>query len=196
MKKFNKFLRAIGGKYFIDEDGFKHKADQWEHLVVRIASYRKRAGKPPGNPEQEILDQVCARQPEYCQEDKLPVPAQRAIAAANESTRASSRAITQWLASILRSRRIGGAQQVPREEARRRAAICAGCPMQKSFSSSCGSCKAMRKTAKQILFGGNTSVGEKLKGCRVLGEDTSTSVHISQDPSSNPALPANCWRKS
>ncbi len=195
MKKFNRFLRAIGGKYFIDEDGVKHKADQWEHLAVRVASYRKRAGKPPGDPEQEILDQVCARQPDYCQEKNLPVPAQRAIATANESIRASSRAITQWLINILRLRRVGRAQPVSREEARRRAAICAACPMQKDFSSVCGSCKAMRKTAKQILFGGNSPVGEKLKGCRVLGEDTSTSVHIQQDPSSNPALPGHCWRK-
>jgi len=195
MKKFNKFLRPVGGKYFIDEDGVKHKADQWEHLFVRVASYRKRAGKPPGNPEQEILDQVCARNPDYCQEAKPSAPVQRAVAAANKSTRASSRAVVQWLVGILRLRRVGGAQPVSREEARRRAAICAGCPMQKALSSNCGSCKAMRKTAKQILFGGSSSIGEKLKGCRVLGEDTSTSVHIQQDPSGNPELPGNCWRK-
>jgi len=195
MKKFNTFLRPVGGKYFLDADGVKFRGDQWEHVAARLRSYRKRAGQPPGDPEQEILDQVCARQPEYCQEAKPSPPAQRAIAAANEFSRASSRAITQWLVSILRLRRVGGAQPVPREEARRRAAICAGCPMQKAFSSVCGSCKAMRKTAKQILFGGSSSIGEKLKGCRVLGEDTSTSVHISQDPSANLALPANCWRK-
>lgn len=194
MKKFNTMLRPVGGKYFVDADGVKFKGEQWEHVAARLRSYRKRAGQPPGDPEQEILDQVCARQPEYCQETNLPVPVKRPDDH-QETRRASSKAITNWLVSILKLRRVGGAQQVPREEARRRAAICAACPKQKSFSSSCGSCKAMRKSAKQILFGGSSSVGEKLKGCSVLQEDTSTSVHIQQDPSGNPALPAKCWRK-
>jgi hypothetical protein len=190
--KFNRHLHPQGGRFFRDEDGVVHKADSWPALATKVASYRKRAGKPPGDPRAEIEAQVCARHPEYCQEPpSRPVPRQTAP----DSPMSSSKAITRWLAGILRLRRIGGAQQVPREEARRRAAICATCPMQKAFATVCGSCKAMRKTAKQILFGGNTSVGEKLKGCRVLSEDTSTSVHLTQDPSGNPALPANCWRK-
>lgn len=190
--RFNRHLHPQGGRYFVDEDGVTHRGDSWPALATRVINYRKRAGKPPGDPRAEIEAQVCARQPQYCQADP-PAPTRRQEAP--DSPRSSTKAITRWLVSILKLRRIGGAQQVPREEARRRAAICAVCPKQKAFSSVCGSCKAMRKTTKQILFGGSSSVGERLKGCSVLSEDTSTSVHIQQDPSGNPGLPENCWRK-
>jgi len=191
-ERFNKFIHPQGGKFFEDSDGVRHKADQWEHLVNRVASYRKRAGKPPGDPRAEIESQVCARQPGYCiQERSMPGP----VRPERENPGQMTKKIMKWLAGILNLRRAGKAKKISREEARRRSTICAQCPQQRKMSLVCGACNATRKSAAVVLLGSEQRIKPDLGGCRILQEDTSISVHLEQAPAENPELPPECWRK-
>lgn len=202
MKKFTRFnpnLWPQDGRFFIDEDGVKHKADQWEHLAVRLATYRKKAGKPPGDPHAEIEAQVCARQPGYCRETQQVPSTPREVARQQTSPRYNpgqlTKRVVRWLLSMLKARRAGGAKRVTPAEARRRAEICARCPMQRGLSQACGSCTATKKQAAEVLMAGARRVPQELNGCVALGEDTSISVYIEQDPAKPDGLPAECWRK-
>ena len=195
-ERFNRHLYPDGGRYFLDEDGFKHKSDNWPSLAIKVANYRKRAGKPPGDPKAEIEAQVCARQPTYCQHDPPPPSRQASQQAVfRENAGALTKSAMRWLAGMLTAKRSGGIRKVSTEEARRRAAICASCPMQRDFSGVCGACKATRKQAGALILGTEKRVNSALKGCLALKEDTAISVHIEQPATGNPELPANCWRR-
>jgi hypothetical protein len=192
--KFNRHLHPQGGRWFRDEDGIVHKATSWPELAVKVKVYRERAGKPAGNPQAEIEAQVCARQSDYCQENPVaPTRPMRAETPGNPKT--STQRILRWLASVLNLRRAGRAKKVSREEARRRAEICARCPRQQKLSSVCGACNATRKSAAAVLLGNDKRVNSELGGCRILHEDTSVSVHLVLEPVTNPELPENCWRR-
>lgn len=201
MKKFTRFnpnLWPQGGRFFIDEDGVKHKADQWEHLAVRLATYRKKAGKPLGDPHAEIEAQVCARQPGYCQ-DSIPAPPVPPVVVRQQNqprfnAGQLTKRVLRWLLNLLKLRRAGSARRVSLAEARRRADICSRCPMQRGLSSVCGSCTSTRKQAAQVLIG-DRRLPNPLQGCLALGEDTMISVQIEQDPAQQEGLPPNCWRQ-
>jgi len=195
-ERFNKHLHPQGGKFFIDEDGIKHKAEQWEFLVNRLIQYRERAGKSPGNPKEEIEAQVCARQPGYCQSTSGTPAQPRLPRKIIDNPRTMTHKILRWLAAVLNLRRAGKARKVAREEASRRAEICARCPQQRKLSAVCGACNTTRKSAASVLLGNEKRVNVELGGCRILHEDTSISVHLELEPGNNTELPAECWRKS
>lgn len=52
------------------------------------------------------------------------------------------------------------------------------------------------KSVKAVILAGRAEIQKTIAACGSLGEDTSISVHITQPPSSDPALPENCWRKN
>lgn len=195
---FNRSLAPQGGRYFIDEDGVKHKAENWDFLALRLANYRKRAGKPPGDPKAEILAQVCARQPSYCQE-MGPAPAPAPVGrVAGDGERGSSGKLTErvlrWLSSVVALRRSGGAQRVSPSEAARRAAICAGCQFNRQLNQTCGTCNRTRKMTAEALVGGQR-VNGKLGGCKVIGQDNSIAVHLDLPKGTEEGLPGHCWRR-
>lgn len=192
MKRFNPHLRPIDGRYFIDEDGIKHKAENWPALALRVANYRKRNGKPPGDPVREIEEQVCARQPDYCRET-MPVTRVEIV---RENSGELSKKVMRWLSWIVSQKRIGKLRRVPREEMQRRADICSRCPLQRGLNQSCGQCKETRKTTRIAVLETERRVNSQLKGCLALGEDTELSVHFQQTASTNPELPAECWRRT
>lgn len=195
MKKWNSNLYPTGGRYFIDEDGIKHRDSSWDLLARRVASYRKRAGKPPGDPAAEIQAQVCARLPHYCVEQEAPSrPSPRPVRAAIGSGALTERAL-KWLAGVLSERRAGGAGTVSRAVAAQRARICAGCPFNRGLNQSCGQCNNTRKEAAKALVEGGQRVNSRLGGCQVLGVDNSVAVHLDLPRDNREGLPGHCWRR-
>lgn len=63
--RLNPGLHIPGGTRFRDADGLWHYAEDLEKLVVVVRDYRARIGRPPGEPEQEILKQLYERYPRY-----------------------------------------------------------------------------------------------------------------------------------
>lgn len=195
--RFNPNIYPAGGRYFIDEDGVKHKAENWDMLAVRLAGYRKRAGKPPGNPVEEIHAQACARQPGMCGDTSpqavvVPpnVPTTSRLTVGDLTNR-----VAKWYAHLLGMKRRNEIGKVGRDEARRRAAICATCPLQRDVSSACGACKASRRAASDAIMQGESRVNTKLKACQPLGEDTGLAVHLNLGPTGDGGLPGHCWRR-
>lgn len=196
MKTWNSNLYPTGGRFFVDEDGVRHRDSSWELLARRVASYRKRAGKPPGDPLAEIQAQVCARLPQYCVDtDVQPAPAPRRAAREPIGSGALTERVLKWLADMLNLRRAGGAGKVSAAVAAQRARICAGCPMNQGLNQSCGRCARTRKEAAGVLLEGTQRVNGKLGGCKVLGVDNSVAVHLDLGRDNRDGLPGHCWRR-
>lgn len=196
MIKMNPNLYPDGGRYFLDEDGTKFKAENWDFLARRVANYRRRAGKPAGDPEAEIMAQACARQPNLCAEENVgpsPPPSQPIVVRENAGN--LTKRVTKWLSVVLTQFRGSKLAKVDRSEAKRRAEICKHCPLQRALSEVCGSCKRTRKGVVESILRSERRVNEELKGCLALGEDTSLSVHLSLPATGDGSLPGHCWRR-
>lgn len=70
-----------------------------------------------------------------------------------------------------------GFTQVPQEEAERRAAICAVCPLNIGLAG-CAICRSSLKAGRDALMQARTSQDVKLEACGVCGCDLKTSVHV------------------
>lgn len=72
--------------------------------------------------------------------------------------------------AVLLSHLLGGRKVVSQEEAERRAAICAPCPRNSTFSKPCGGlCPELEDVVKAVVGGGKTSLDDKLEACSVCG---------------------------
>lgn len=172
---------------FFDTDGSHHTARDWDELAAKIIGYRERRRLPPGNPQQEIVDQACSRWSDRCI-DASPRNLRQLGPELN-------RRILSWIGNIVAFiHKIGFVDKV---EAARRAAICAACPRQASWQDSCASCRSqINRVAKELLDGHPfTDQMKALNGCDALGEDTRVSIWLSQEPVNVAGLPEHCWRK-
>lgn len=193
MKWFKKNLWPPGGRYFIDEDGIKHKGDNWQQVVLRVTNYRKRAGKPPGDPEGELKAQVCARLPELCRPEEPKRVMRAAPPVGRNQVGPMTERVLKWIAEMLREARAGRLSRVSAAEAARRAAICAQCPMNRQLNQSCGTCKRSRADATKAITG--KAANDKLGGCKVLHTDNGIAVWLELPADNRDGLPGHCWRR-
>lgn len=184
MNTLNPNVYPKGGHYFKESDGTKIVGQTWSGVVSRVANYRRRAGLPPGNPDQEVVDQACARDPSLCRNDNG--------VRAEQTKRASLKSrVLQWLAL---ARANNESPSVPEEVARARANICASCHLNTEVGKGCGSCKqALGEARKEIL--GRTRQDARLHGCAETGEDNGVAVWLERPTIDSAALPPHCWRK-
>lgn len=187
----NKHIFPPGGFYFIDAEGVRFDAENPLKLSFAIREYRLLNNKPAGNPIQEINDFTCARYPTGCRGAEA-----KPLAPAGEHLPLSAR-VTRWLAIIIRAMGRLPGSYVSKIEASRRAAICLACPQQASWLTGCSSCAGgTLRLSFAARRGQEAAGGEKLLGCKILGEDTRTSVFLeSLKPSEREDLPAPCWRR-
>jgi hypothetical protein len=185
---FNQNLYPPDGYIFHDEDGVLHRGDSWKNLRELVTDYRARNGKPPGDLEREIDAYHCAKYPGLCHAD-IPLPPQPP-----RGTHLTAR-VLNWLGHLMQEVRRSATRFVSREEAKRRAAICAVCPAQSSLPDVCETCISTIKSSRRVTLGEEGPVHKSLHPCGILGEDAQISVHLEQKPSTEAALPAHCWRK-
>lgn len=95
-----------------------------------------------------------------------------------------------------------GMQKTPQEEAERRAAICAACPMNQPDKGFCVGCamKNLADKTRELVSNWSTSQDEQLQSCDVCGCVLTLKVHIPKDQMDHRELrdkwPSNCWMKS
>lgn len=180
------------GYFFRESDGATLHDTSWKRVIARVAAYRRRAGLPPGDPEREVHEQGCQRNPNLCYDDTSP---------AAVVTRKAERRITvkgmvlKWFLAMrdkVRNNHIGF---VSAGEAARRASICQGCPKNVDYPGGCSSCKTAVRESRAAILGGRP-VNPRLNACSVLGEDTACSVHLDDHRVLNNDLPGHCWRKA
>lgn len=202
--EFNSHLYPPLGFIFREGDGTKFRAKSWQELEQKVAEYRAQRG-PVGDVKGDILRQVCDTQPAVCRDShpppppRPPRPPDRVMPPSQVTTSRIwgdvTARVSNFVNHMLGKVRQGTVSQVPRGEARNRANICANCAMQQVIASSCGGCVSAIKFARGIILGGEGSIEPRLQACRVLGEDTATSVHLVLKPEADPQLPDHCWRK-
>jgi len=186
--RMNPNLYPPDGYSFQDADGVLHRGESWRHLRMVVTAYRTRNRKPAGDLDAEINAYHCAKYAGLCYGNN-PVP--HPVASGSSVTAK----VANWIGTILGEFRRGLLRLVSREEAKRRAAICAVCPAQSSLSTVCSSCIASVESARRALLGDAGPVHQSLYPCGLLGEDCQLSVHLALKPSVEKSLPANCWRK-
>lgn len=174
------------GYNFKESDGATIKASSWKGLFKKVARYRALNKLAPGNPEQEVTAQMCAREPAMCYEEG---------SVTREQTKKASLKgrVLAWLSHRHRN---PGALVFTSDpnivEVRR--AVCAACPLNQPLSEGCSSCKkVVLELRKSIL--GNRFLDGRLNGCSVIGQDNPTAVYLEDQTLADPNLPAHCWRK-
>lgn len=189
---FNENLYPEGGWWFRDADGVKHVGSSFRALLNTVRAYRERAAIEVGELEAEVVNQLCARNPGYCREEVqrvVPTPS-----GPRNTISTLAQKVSSWVSQRFADRRMGRTKKVSAGEAKRRAQICAKCPKQLAFPSTCGGCKEnVNRLAAEAVA--NEVLDHSLQCCSVLSEWTPTSVWIDAPPEMNPDLPLECWRK-
>jgi hypothetical protein len=190
--RINPDVFPTGGWNFVDPDGVTHNGASLKHLVERVTDFRVRRGVPVGDPFQEVTNYLCSNNPMACKDGirKAPKP----VSALN----AFSGQVALWMSRVYRGMLRLPDTRVSRQVAETRSAICARCPHQQSWQSSCGGCSnSILQVGIQIRNSQDVKNAAALRGCEMLAEDTRTSVWLDRlQPVHNPSLPENCWRKA
>lgn len=105
--------------------------------------------------------------------------------------------IVRWVRAMYQFATTNKLQLVEQEEAERRAAICAACPLQIP-TSGCWGCKGIAGMLPAIAGARKTSYDMQLKACGVCGCYNAVSVHLPIDIQQDPSLsfPDYCWKKA
>lgn len=175
-----------GGYFFVELDGTTIRAsNNWSGVIARVAAYRKRNNLAPGNPNEEVHAQACARNPNACHEAQDPVTMKQIKIATLKGR------ILAW-AAALRARK--PLPFVDEALMGARANVCAGCPSHSAVAGGCGSCKKAIKAVRDDILEGRPVDG-RMAGCAELGEDTGISTWLAEPTVPNGTLPPCCWRR-
>lgn len=187
MMTINGNLFPKEGYYFLEQDNVRISADGWPGVIARVKNYRARAGLPPGNPDVEVVEQACKRNPGLCRQDNQVYSAQ--LKTTNLKTR-----IFQWFAAIQKLMQSEPLTFSNEKDARDRAQTCSTCPFNKSLPQGCATCKQAVDEARKSIIGGRFQ-DARIHECDVLAEDLNVSRWIEQVRLENGELPGFCWRK-
>lgn len=151
-----------GGGYRIKDplSGQELSGTTFDQVLAKAVASRKANGLPIGL---EFADEVeswcCASQPVECK-DVDPLKPRKKRLTLDDMIRG---------AKVLISFKLGGSRTVSREEAERRAAICAKCYMNSGYQRPCSVCHELSDLVRSITGGHQTSLDKKLFACHVCG---------------------------
>jgi hypothetical protein len=190
MQDINPNLYPSGGWVFVDARGSKIEGDSKDHLIQEVAAHYLRTGRDAAKAEEDVVEQICSRQPDLCRTS-------RKMEVRTTPDQIFMLRVIQWLSRIRLNVASWKKPFVSFEEASRRANICRKCPEQRTWREYCVGCTAGAAHLGEVLRGGRkVEREEELLGCRILQEDTKTSVWIDGlRPAESDELPAVCWRK-
>ena len=188
--KINVNLFPRLGYRFKERDGsWIVSTNSWTEVMAKVENYRKRNHLPVGNVEAEVMNSACKENPGYCSEENPETLRMRKVVSLKGR-------VLSWLNLFRRTKdKSGHLDFVQREEAAKRAEICAKCQNNEGLPEGCASCRATLKANRESILGNKRLIDQRLKGCLVLGEDLPTSVWLDRVTEENGALPPQCWRK-
>jgi hypothetical protein len=181
-----------GGFHYMEGD-HRIESHSYQALADAVMKYRLNNKIPVGNPLKDVLDYVCNNHPHFCTRHQPVNPGSKPSLASRVAT---------WMAHLYQTSRSLVLEHafVSQEEADRRTAICASCPLNEDWRQGCGTC---RESTKQIGFtfraGRKAKDEDKLMACSVLAQENATAVWLNVLPSATTEerkqLPDHCWRK-
>jgi hypothetical protein len=176
------------GFVFKDSDGTTHSGDSWAGVIVRVQNYRRRQGGPVDSVESEVIFQACLKNPILCKEDNGITRAARKIVSLKGR-------VLQWLNALRGVKEKEGLRYVDPDMHAARTDVCVRCPLNKSMTEGCSSCKAALDSLRDELVGRRGRTDARITACPVLGEYLPVSTWIDVPTEVNADLPAECWRK-
>lgn len=197
------------GGYHYEENGKKIVEDaiSYEDLIERLAKYRAANGLPLGDPQRDVDRYICTNYPNMCG-GQMPTPVDDGtdpieLCYGQPVKRTPRERVMQWAAN--RMQKVGQIELVDRDEANRRATVCAMCPMKRRWNEpveGCPGCNAYVEEAEVNLFKIRRAKHTDLQigghMCDVAGHDLETASFL-EEPAlrhrRNYAglLPSNCW---
>ena len=157
-----------GGWHFPAEPGIILRSDSYQQLEDMLLKHRMRMGQRTNAVRQEIDRYFCSRWPSFCIDDRAPAAAE-----------GLDKRVARYAATLAREQPQGGYVLEPQTRANERAALCARCPENRSWSSGCSGCNA---SVAQLLVTlrkmRNTPSDGNLKACIHSGGQCQTMVHL------------------
>jgi len=191
------------------ETGFVVKGQSLPGLIRNVLVYRNANQLPcPANYKRMVESQVCATMPadealEKCmalaKDDQQNPPELRQRRSSIEDLKNFALAVE----GLIESRATGTRVHVDKEEAERRAEICAKCPKNLPVGN-CWGCGVLGNLYRKLLGHLSSSKDPVLQSCDVCGCDNKVSVHLADDVHALVAekqglsadeFPSPCWKK-
>lgn len=186
-QRINVNIYPKDGYFFVESDGARIRGTSWSGVIARVKDYRSRNGMPAGSPDREVHDQACKRNAGLCSNvDAATIVARQKVSLKGR--------MLGYLNMLRKKRASEPILFVDKEAAKRRATICAACPMNTPLKEGCGSCRAALAEMRRDILGPRPIDG-RLQGCLVSGEDIAVAAHIESENISLPTAPGHCWRK-
>ncbi len=187
MKINQNLYPKTGGYRFQEGDGTVFVGASWPAVAARVRDYRRRNKLPAGDPEKEVNDQACARNPDLCRPTNSQHPTLLKVAGIKAK-------VLGWLGKQVATKE--PRNYVSAEEAKARADVCSTCVNNKGLPDGCSSCRAaVRELRKSVIGGRKADARISECGCIAIGHENSTAVWLDEVRIANPDLPAQCWRK-
>lgn len=186
-----------GWWYIQPETGAKITGGDYYNLLKKVKEHRRANEIPIGvNFEAEIQHAICERLPErsflcaHYDEGDPQRPRKRVV------LDDAKRFIGTMVALVKK-----GVGYDSREEANRRARICAGCPFNIDIDG-CAGCRGLLNWVTEVVGARDTMYDDRLHGCEICGCELKTSVHVNLEAQQsvisdelNAQFPSFCWKK-
>jgi hypothetical protein len=184
-------IRVPPGGWHFFEAGIRYDAPTYQELYQKLLKIRLNNRQPFDRLQEEINNYIASISPTHTI---------RTIPQVIRKEKSLSDRIYNWACNLYDMFR-PHKQQTPLHEANIRGEVCASCPHNLRYKSSCGSCANQTDRLLTAVKNGRHSTYEhRLGGCNVLGIDLSTAVLLEDDmlgdKSNDSRLPDNCWRKA
>lgn len=188
-----------GGFYAVKDrlSGQVVKAGRFDLLLKGLITARKANGLPVGLEfEREVEQWVCQDYPAECEEFNPSIPRRPKALGFGDVLRGTQVMLGHWLA---------GRPIESREEAERRAAICAGCRYNVPVNFPCGGiCSELREIVERVVGGKGTPYDGQLNSCFICGCNLRAAVWTTLEVQCKPvdeymkaqfkSVP-NCWKQ-
>lgn len=198
------FNQVPPGGWVFTQDGFRFEEETFTKLIILVTEHRRSNSLPPGNPFQEIQDQICAEYPATCLDQKPPAT----VSATPPTTFLEN---LRSFAMAGKNYVMAGGQLVNQNTANSRALICAPCHNNvpsgeaRRAPGGCGKCGAAVQSGIDavrgiVLAGRSTPHDAKLQACRLCGCDLKLKIwfpvkYFDPDCSKCNQWPEFCWMK-
>ena len=162
-----------GGRYGINRPdiGIVGSGINLGGVMREVSQWRRANGLPNGlGLQDQVVQAICEKYPAECEDDNPHEPMNPRQIGYQEVILG-----TRVMASFAAS----GFETVPKEEAERRAELCAKCRMNVPFAKPCGGiCGALLDIAKRVIGGLSTTRDEQLNACFICGCFLKVAVHF------------------
>lgn len=181
------------GYIFTETDGTRLKSGSWRSLIKTIIDFRQRNRRAVGDPEQELIAQVCRRQPSICYD-----PGQKVQPGENTKISRTSQLkgrVMAWLNGLVkRTQKVGKPDMVPELISTARYVMCQRCPAVRIIPSGCSSCVKAIEAMRRDITGRVDRPGD-LTACDYFGIDIPIATRLNGSDEDTAGAPHNCWRK-